>query len=132
MPTVRDAGGGAAACRRPLRRGCAVEELRDFSLHPQGRPCGRPAAALRPGSGTTVTGAPASPCRRRRPGAVTRMPRGPRWDRGPFRQWSLRLGCRRSPAVDSQTPLTTQEGELPWSTLTRRPAPRPTSACAAS
>jgi hypothetical protein len=28
---------------------------------PQGRPCGRPPAALRPGNETTVTGAPASP-----------------------------------------------------------------------
>jgi hypothetical protein len=31
-------------------------------LHlPQGRPCGRPPAALRPGDDTTVTGEPASP-----------------------------------------------------------------------
>jgi hypothetical protein len=28
--------------------------LGDFSLHPQGRPCGRPPAALRPGDDTTV------------------------------------------------------------------------------
>jgi hypothetical protein len=33
-----------------------LKELGDFSLHPQGRPCGRPAAALRPGNDTTVTG----------------------------------------------------------------------------
>jgi hypothetical protein len=35
-----------------------LRELGDFSLHPQGRPCGRPpaAAVLRPGSDTTVTG----------------------------------------------------------------------------
>ena len=26
-----------------------LRELGDFSLHPQGRPCGRPPAALRPG-----------------------------------------------------------------------------------
>jgi hypothetical protein len=38
-----------------------LRELGDFSLHPQGRPCGRPPAALRPGNDTTVTGAPASP-----------------------------------------------------------------------
>ena len=38
-----------------------LSELGDFSLHPQGRPCGRPPAALRPGSDTTVTGEPASP-----------------------------------------------------------------------
>jgi hypothetical protein len=37
--------------------------LGDFSLHPQDRPCGRPPAALRPGSDTTVTGEPASPSR---------------------------------------------------------------------
>jgi hypothetical protein len=40
-----------------------LRELGDFSLHPQGRPCGRPPAALRPGNDTTVTGAPASPSR---------------------------------------------------------------------
>jgi hypothetical protein len=33
-----------------------VRALGDFSLHPQGRPCGRPPAALRPGSDTLVTG----------------------------------------------------------------------------
>ena len=38
-----------------------LRELGDFSLHPQGRPCGRPEAALRPGSDTTLTGEPASP-----------------------------------------------------------------------
>jgi hypothetical protein len=38
--------------------------LGDVSLHPQGRPCGRPPAALRPGNNTTVTGAPASPSTR--------------------------------------------------------------------
>jgi hypothetical protein len=36
-----------------------LRALGDFSLHPQGRPCGRPAAALRPGSGTAATGVPA-------------------------------------------------------------------------
>ena len=40
-----------------------LRALGDFSLHPQGRPCGRPPAALRPGDDTTVTGAPASPSR---------------------------------------------------------------------
>jgi hypothetical protein len=38
-----------------------LRALGDFSLHPQGRPCGRPPAALRPGDDTTATGAPASP-----------------------------------------------------------------------
>jgi len=38
-----------------------LRALGDFSLHPQGRPCERPPAALRPGSGATVTGAPAPP-----------------------------------------------------------------------
>src|SRR5215207_6261100 len=38
-----------------------LRELGDFSLHPQGRPCGRPPAVLRAGSDTTVTGVPASP-----------------------------------------------------------------------
>ena len=37
-----------------------VRELGDFSLHPQGRPCGRPPAALRPGDDTAVTVEPAS------------------------------------------------------------------------
>jgi hypothetical protein len=37
-----------------------------FLYSPQGRPCGRPPAALRPGSDTTVTGAPASPIPLRR------------------------------------------------------------------
>jgi hypothetical protein len=45
----------------PLHCVRAVEELGDFSLHPQDRPCGRPPAALRPGNDTTVTGEPASP-----------------------------------------------------------------------
>jgi hypothetical protein len=44
-----------------------LRELGDFSLHPQGRPCGRPPAALRPGSDTTVTGEPASPSRQGKP-----------------------------------------------------------------
>jgi hypothetical protein len=48
----------------PLRRVRAVEELGDFSLHPQGRPCGRPPAALRPGNDTTAMGEPASPAPR--------------------------------------------------------------------
>jgi hypothetical protein len=38
-----------------------LRALGDFSLHPQGRPCGRPPAALRPGSDTTAAGEPASP-----------------------------------------------------------------------
>jgi hypothetical protein len=38
-----------------------LRALGDFSLYPQGRPCGRPPAAVRPGSTTTVTGEPASP-----------------------------------------------------------------------
>jgi hypothetical protein len=38
-----------------------LRALGDPSLHPQGRPCGRPPAALRPGNNTTVTGEPASP-----------------------------------------------------------------------
>jgi hypothetical protein len=38
-----------------------LRELGDYSLHPQGRPCGRPPAALRPGSHTPVTGEPVSP-----------------------------------------------------------------------
>jgi hypothetical protein len=33
----------------------------NFLFISQGRPCGRPPAALRPGNDTTVTGAPASP-----------------------------------------------------------------------
>ena len=33
----------------------------NFLHFPQGRPCGRPPAALRPGNDTTVTGVPASP-----------------------------------------------------------------------
>ena len=41
----------------PLRRGRAVEGAGRFSLHPQGRPCGR----LPPGSHTTATGKLASP-----------------------------------------------------------------------
>ena len=32
-----------------------LRALADVSLHPQGRPCGRPPAALRPGDDTTVT-----------------------------------------------------------------------------
>jgi len=32
-----------------------------LSLRTQGRPCGRPPAALRPANDTTVTGEPASP-----------------------------------------------------------------------
>jgi hypothetical protein len=39
----------------PLRVSVLLRELGDFSLHPQGRPCGRPSAALRPSSHTTVT-----------------------------------------------------------------------------
>jgi hypothetical protein len=38
-----------------------LRELGDVSPRPQGRPCGRPPAALRPGNDTTVTGEPASP-----------------------------------------------------------------------
>jgi hypothetical protein len=38
-----------------------LRALGDFSLHPQGRPCGRPPAALRPGNDTTVPGRSASP-----------------------------------------------------------------------
>jgi hypothetical protein len=38
-----------------------LRELGDFSLHPQGRPCGRPPAALRPGSDATLTGVPPPP-----------------------------------------------------------------------
>jgi hypothetical protein len=48
----------------PTSRSVVSVQLRalgDFSLHPQGRPCGRPPAALRPGSDTRVTGMPASP-----------------------------------------------------------------------
>jgi hypothetical protein len=42
---------GAATARNQR----AVEGLGDFSLPLQGRPCGRPAVALRPGSDATVT-----------------------------------------------------------------------------
>ena len=38
-----------------------LRALGDFSLHPQGRPCGRPPAALRPGNDTAATGEPTSP-----------------------------------------------------------------------
>ena len=38
-----------------------LRELGDFSLRPQGRPCGRPPAARRPGNDAAVTGEPASP-----------------------------------------------------------------------
>jgi hypothetical protein len=38
-----------------------LRALGDFSLHPQSRPCGRPAAALRPGNDTATTRQPASP-----------------------------------------------------------------------
>ena len=44
-----------------------LSELGDVSLHPQGRPCGRLPAALRPGSDTTVTGEPASPSNQGKP-----------------------------------------------------------------
>ena len=33
-----------------------LRSLGDSSLHPQGRPCGRPEAARRPGDDTAVTG----------------------------------------------------------------------------
>ena len=55
--------------------------LGDVSLHPQGRPCGRPPAALRPGSHTTATGEPASPSRQVEP-KPSRAP------------WYCSAGCR--------------------------------------
>ena len=50
-----------------------------LSLHPQGRPCGRPAAALRPGSHTTVTGVPASPTSQARTVATVAALVDPQW-----------------------------------------------------
>jgi hypothetical protein len=44
----RDVGEGAAACRRPAPSCPCVEGAERPSLHPQGRPCVRPPAALGP------------------------------------------------------------------------------------
>jgi hypothetical protein len=77
-----------------------LRELGDFSLHPQGRPCGRPPAALRPGSDSTVTGEPASPSRRGGARAAPSRARwsapGPRW----VREASESAGPERAPTVN--------------------------------
>jgi hypothetical protein len=57
---------GERSLQRPVRKQRTVNPpiapTRYNFLHAsQGRPCGWPEAALRPGSDTTVTGAPASP-----------------------------------------------------------------------
>ena len=64
MRRCGDAGGGSSMPASRSVVSVLLRGLGDFSIHPQGRPCGRPAAALRPGSHTAVTGEPASPAGR--------------------------------------------------------------------
>jgi hypothetical protein len=77
--TVRDVRRSMPAFRSLVS--VLMRELGDFSPHPQGRPCGRPPAALRPGNDTTVTGEPAPPSSRGGAEPTTGMLRGPRWGR---------------------------------------------------
>jgi hypothetical protein len=54
--TVRGRGWGSSMPASRSVVSVLLRGLGDFSLHPQGRPCGRPPAALRPGGDTGVTG----------------------------------------------------------------------------
>ena len=95
-----------------------LRELGDFSLHPQGRPCGRPPAALRPGSDATVAGVPASPSTPGGAGAVTSVPHGPRW----VRTAAGTTGHERARAV---RPSVQETQVTPRSTLQPHPANEP-------
>jgi hypothetical protein len=57
------AAGPEPACFALLRQRFGLSSLSSLQPPPppQGRPCGRPEAALRPGDDTTLTGEPASP-----------------------------------------------------------------------
>jgi hypothetical protein len=92
----------AAAC--PCRL-VIVREPGDLSLRTQGRPCGRPSAALRPGSDTTVTGQPASPS------SSGRMNPRRRTSRAPLRSRWVQRGADSSPLWPPRRPAARDTGQ---------------------